>query len=246
MISALVICRNEEKNIEDCLKSLSWVDELVVVDGKSTDDTMSICLQYTKHVYENDWKGFAGQRKFGLSKVNSDWVLSVDADERCTDELKNEILSAVKQDDFEGFLIPRKNFFLKKWVKHSGWYPNYRLILFKTKSATVSDRQVHEHYSVDGKTGKLRNSLLHYTVQSIKEYSERINEYSTLSAAEKAGKIKVNLLYLLFRPYFDFIQKYIFQGGFLDGITGLMVAYFHFYTKLLLYMKIWELQKSKD
>ncbi|MCE1164109.1 MAG: glycosyltransferase family 2 protein [Bacteroidetes bacterium] len=246
MISALVICRNEEKNIEDCLKSLSWTDEIVVIDAESSDETMNIALRYTKHVYEKKWEGFSEQRKFGISHAKGDWILSVDADERCTPELKEEILNLTGSTQHDGFLIPRKNFFLNKWVRRAGWYPNYQMKLFRKNSVSVSDRKVHENHSVKGSTGKLRNPLLHFTVRSITEYADRINSYSTLSASEKVKDIKVSFLYLIFRPYFDFIQKYIFQFGFLDGIIGLMVSFFHFYTKLLLYMKIWELQNQRN
>lgn len=245
MISALVICRNEEKNIEDCLKSLTWTDEIVVIDAESSDETMNLALNYTKHVYEKKWQGFSEQRKFGISHAQGDWILSVDADERCTDELKDEILNTLKDTRHNGFLIPRKNFFLNKWVRRAGWYPNNQMKLFRKDSVSVSDRKVHENYSVEGSTGKLLNPLLHFTVRSLSEYAERINNYSSLSAAEKVKEIKVNFLYLIFRPYFDFIQKYILQLGILDGTTGLMVSFFHFYTKLLLYMKIWELQNQK-
>jgi len=246
MISALVICRNEEKNIEDCLKSLSWTDEIVVVDAESSDETMSISLKYTKHVYEKKWEGFSEQRKFGVAHALGDWIFSIDADERCTESLKNEIINAVKNTPYNGFLIPRKNFFLNKWVRRAGWYPNYQLRLFRKDSVEISGRMVHESYSVKGGTGKLKYPIEHYTVRSIKQYADRINEYSSLSANERSAEIKVGFFYLFFRPCFDFVQKYIFQLGFLDGTRGLMVSFFHLYTKLLMYMKIWELQNRKN
>jgi len=245
MISALIICYNEEKNIEDCLKSIQWVDELIVIDAYSSDKTVEICNKYTENVYQNSWKGFSDQRLFGLAKINNDWVFSLDADERCTEDLKKEILELIKNNPLEnGYLIPRKNYFNKKWIKNGGWYPNYQLKLFRKKSAKLTSRLVHESYEIDGKISRLKNDLIHYSITSITDYANRINKYSSLSAEEKLNNLKISLFSLLIRPFSDFIHKYILQLGFLDGIEGLIISFFHSYTKFLLYIKIWELRKE--
>lgn len=250
-ISALIICFNEEKNIEECIQSVLWCDEIIIIDGFSTDATVSIAEKYPVKVFLNQWKGYAEQRKFGLSKAGSNWIFSLDADERCPKELSDEIKNYFNgkmtgDEDFSGFEIPRKSFFLGRWIKHCGWYPDYQLRLFKKDSVSVKERLVHEGYEVSGAKGKMKNYILHYTVNSISEFANKINHYSDLSAKEKANSTEIKISNLFIRPFFEFKKKYIFQLGFLDGIQGLMVSFFHMITKILTYMKIWEMQNRKS
>ncbi len=247
-VTALIICKNEEKNIGECLKSVQWCDEIIVVDSYSTDNTISIAKQYTDKIMQNEWKGFADQRKYSLSLVNSEWTFSVDADERCTKELETEIKGLLSKNNIseDGFEIPRKSFFLNKWIRHGGWYPNYQLRLFRTQSAKLSDRLVHESYLVQGKKSKLQSNILHYTVTSVNEYISKINAYSSLSALEKIDKKKIGYLDILILPGIAFLQQYILKGNFLDGTAGLMVSKFHMITKLFNIMKIWELQNKTN
>ncbi|MCB0721769.1 MAG: glycosyltransferase family 2 protein [Ignavibacteriae bacterium] len=246
-ISAVIICTNEEKNIDDCLKSVSWADEIVVIDGGSIDNTRELALKHTDKVYENKWEGYAKQRTFSLGKVNNEWMFSLDADERCTEELTKEMLERlnVEGEKYSGYEMPRRSFFLGKWVKHCGWYPDYKLRLFRKDKVKLSDNLVHERYLIDGETGRLKNDILHYTVTSISEFMDKVNVYSTLSAQEKAGKKSAGFFVLMIRPFFGFYREYIFRGGFLDGVHGLMVSFFNMITSMLTYMKIWEIQ-NKD
>ncbi len=243
-----MICRNEEKNIEECLRSVSWCNEIIVVDSFSTDETVKIARAFTDKIYENEWKGFAEQKRFAISKVNCEWVFSIDADERCTAELAKEIADILREANvsYNGFKIPRKSFFLNRWIKHGGWYPNYQLRLFRKNSATLSDRLVHESFLVDGNIPKLKSDLLHYTVTSVSAYISKINTYSDLSAREKFKKRKMGYVSLLLIPAVAFIRQYIFKGNILDGIGGLMVSRFHMITKTFNSMKIWEIQNSTD
>ncbi|MEO6695308.1 MAG: glycosyltransferase family 2 protein [Ignavibacteria bacterium] len=245
-ISAVIICKDEESNIEDCLKSILWCDEIIIIDSFSKDSTLKIAKIYTDNIFQNEWKGFSNQRKFALTKINYEWIISLDADERCGSELKNEINSVLSKDNIpeKGFLIPRKSFFLGKWVRHCGWYPDHQLRLFRKDSVYIGERLVHEGYEVNGETGKLKNDILHYTVNSISEFMSRINLYSTLSANEKMSDRKIGVAYILIKPFLEFMKKYIFQMGFMDGITGVMVCYFHMMTKTLTYMKIREMQNK--
>ncbi len=245
-VSCLIICRNEEKNIEECIKSIQWCDEIVIVDSYSTDNTIPIAKNYTDKIFQREWKGFSEQRKIALTLAEHDWIFAIDADERCTTELQREIKDVLnsKVTTNNGFEIPRKSFFLGKWIKHGGWYPNYQLRLFKKDQAAVSERLVHESYVVKGTTGKLKSDILHYTVSSISEYVTKINTYSDLSALEKLNKKKINFLDILLTPCIAFFQQYILKGNFLDGTEGLMVARFHMTTKMLNNMKIRELQKK--
>lgn len=247
MISVNIICKDEEKNIEDCLKSVEWADEIIVVDGESSDQTAEIAKKYTEHVYVKAWEGFYKQRKFALEKSTKDWILALDADERCSEELRDNILLTAKSNSIEnkGFRLARKNFFLGRWIKHGGWYPGYQMRFFRRDSVSISDRLVHEGYEILGNSGVLKGDILHYTVQSISEFAGRINKYSTLQAAEKSKRINAGFAGMLIQPLKSFIVQYIFKRGFLDGIFGLMAYYFDSITRMLTYMKIWELQ-NKD
>jgi glycosyltransferase involved in cell wall biosynthesis len=246
-ISSVIICKNEEKNIADCLKSIDWVDEIILVDAFSSDRTLEIAERFNVKIFQNEWKGYASQRKFGLSKSSNDWTFVLDADERCTENLKKEIISSLSTNkNINGYYIPRKSFFLGKWIKHCGWYPGYQLRLFRKEYTGISDRKVHEGYEVEGATGKLKNDILHYTVSSIKDYMKRINYYSTLTAMEKSNRSNVKFSDLFFRPAAAFLQSFIFKKGFLDGVHGLMVSQFHMITNILTYMKIYEMQNRKD
>jgi len=245
-ISAVIICYNEEKNIEDCIKSILWADEIILVDGFSEDKTIETASKYNVKIFTNKWEGYAKQRDFALSKCTHNWVFSIDADERCSVELEFEIKEIMNKNlSVYGYKIPRQSFFLGKWVRHCGWYPAYQLRFFNKKHILISDKLVHESYITDGETGILNNDIIHFTVQSLKDYTSRINHYSTLQALEKKDK-KVTFFGIFLRPVVAFLHHYIFKGGFLDGITGLMVVQFHVITRMLTYMKIREIQNKKD
>lgn len=245
LISVNIITKNEEKNIEECIKSIEWADEIIIVDAESTDNTQSIIKQHPEvKLFVNKWEGYTAQRNIALSHSTGDWILSIDADERATSQLHDEIITATKENKFDGFRIPRKSFFLKKWIKHCGWYPGYQMRLFKKNKVKVAERLVHEGYEVNGKIGILKNDILHYTVNSIEEYMQRVNMYSTLQAIEKMDKRKVTFKDIYLRPPAAFFQHFFIKGGYKDGIYGLMVANFDMMTNLLTYMKIWEYQNN--
>jgi glycosyltransferase involved in cell wall biosynthesis len=247
LVSVNIICKNEEKNIEDCLKSVLWADEIVVVDGESTDRTVEIAKKYSDKVFINKWEGFARQRSFALAKSTKDWVLVLDADERCSPELKEEMLSYLSSNDlvFKGFKLPRRNFFLGKWIKHGGWYPGYQLRFFNRANVNISERLVHEGYEVKGEIGVMKNDIFHYTVQSVFDFMNRVNRYSNLQAEEKSEKGNIGFLAIFIQPLKSFIVQYIFKGGFRDGLYGLMVYNFDAITRMLTYMKIWEIQNKE-
>lgn len=244
-LSVIIICKNEEKNISTCLESIKWADEIIVVDAFSSDKTIDIARRYTNKVFQNHWEGYTAQRRFALEKASHQWVFSIDADEKCTEELKSEILDAIQHSGkIAGYKIPRKSYFLGKWIRYCGWYPGYQLRLFKKSETYVTDRLVHEGYEVKGKIGYLKNAIEHYTVSSIADYMNRVNVYSTLQAYEKLNRRKVGFKDLFFRPISSFMRQFLIQRGFLDGIYGLMVTFFDVITNMLTYMKIWEMQHS--
>jgi glycosyltransferase involved in cell wall biosynthesis len=247
MLAVTIICNNEEENIRECLESVKWADEIIVVDSFSIDKTIEIAKEYTGKIYQEEWKGYSKQREFALSKVSEKWVFPLDADERCSAELKDEILSVINANKYiSGYRIPRRSFFLGKWIKHCGWYPGFQTRLFLKDKVSVADRLVHEGYEIDGEMGFLKNDILHYTVNSISDYMSRVNNYSSLQAVEKSNKKKIKLYDILLRPVAAFFQSYIFKKGFLDGIHGLMVTSFDIITNMLTYMKAWELQHKSN
>ncbi len=225
-ISAIVITKNEEKNIERCLLSLSWVDEIIVVDSESTDRTRELARKFTSHVFIHSWEGYSAQKKFALDKAGKEWVLSVDSDEIIGTKLKEEILKVLSlPHPYHGFYIPRKNFIGHRWVRFGGWYPDYTLRLFKRGEGKFERRLVHEEVKISGKKGYLTTPLIHHTYDNLQDYALRQIHYARLASQEldKKGK-KVFIFDLIFRPVYNFIKCYILRLGFLDGDLGLALA----------------------
>jgi len=219
------------------------VDEIVVVDSQSTDDTKKIASEFTQRIFEIKWEGFGKAKDYAKDKASHQWILSVDADEVVTQDLKEEIQKTVKlEDSLDGYYLPRKSNFLGRWIKHGGWYPDYVLRLFKKNKAKFNHSVVHEKVNVDGRTGYLKNALLHYTDPNFDHYLEKLNRYSSLGAEElfKKGK-RAKFLDIIFRPVAIFFKMYFVKKGFLDGVAGLILATssaFHVFSK---YVKLWHL-----
>lgn len=243
-ISVTVITKNEEKNILECLNSVKWADEIVVVDSESTDKTLEIARNFTEKVVKRKWEGYADQKAFALELTKNEWVLSLDADERCTKQLEEEI-KKLNPEDISGFFIKRDNFFLGKKINGCGWGDDNQLRLFKKSNVKLTDRKVHEGFVVDGKTAKLKSSMLHYSYHNLHDAMIKINNYSTLEAEEKYKKKRVRGASIFFKPFIGFVQHFIFRKGYMDGVYGLIVSLMHAITKWQVQMKIWELQNSK-
>lgn len=245
-ISAVVIVYNEEKNIRDCLESLKWVDEIVIIDSGSTDKTLEIAREYTDKIFFKVWEGFSQQRKFSLEKVSHDWVVCIDADERISKELQDEIL-LLNKNGFKsaGYFIPRRNFFLGKHITSCFWYPDYQLRLFNKHSTNVSDRKVHEGFLVEGEKTNLKNDIIHLTHQTLFETIGKINSYSSLESEERMGRKKIKAKDIILHPLAAFFNHFISRKGYRDGIHGMLVSIIHAMTNMMTYMKIWELQNKK-
>ncbi|OGC82509.1 MAG: hypothetical protein A2W07_01875 [candidate division Zixibacteria bacterium RBG_16_43_9] len=245
-ISAIVITYNEEKNIQRCLESLSWADEIVVVDSFSQDRTKDIASSFTDKIFDLEWQGFGKQKEIARTKASYDWVLSVDADEVVSEKLREEIKSVInKNDSSDGYYIPRRSNFLGRWIKHSGWYPDYVLRLFRKHQTRFDDSPVHEKLILDGKAGFLRNEIRHYTDPDISHYLLKMDKYTTLSAKKLLAEGKsLTLFDLLFRPMAIFFKMYLFKSGFLDGWQGFLLACFSSFHVFVKYAKLWHLRKS--
>jgi glycosyltransferase involved in cell wall biosynthesis len=244
-ISGIVITLNEENHIGACLESLIWVDEIVVMDSGSLDKTREIAQTFTPHVYETTWKGFGETKNLALSRVTGEWVLWVDADERVTPGLVQEIRTRLEVDAgrFAGYEIPRLAFFLGHPIHHSGWYPGYVLRLFKKEAGHFTVQPVHEGVTLRGKIGRLKGDLLHYTDPTLEHYIDKMNRYTTLAAEDLYQKgRRVRLFDLLIRPKEVFCKMYLLNSGFLDGICGFLIALLSAYHVFTKYAKLWKRQ----
>jgi len=244
-ISVLIIAGNEEKNIKDCLESVKWADEIIVVDSESTDRTVELAKQFTDKIFIRKWEGYVSQKRYALSLAKNEWVLSLDADERITPELKEEILK-LSPGDYFGFRIRRKNFLFKKEITSCGWEKDYQLRLMKKDKTSFSDRLVHEKFIVDGMMGMLNNPMLHYTFSSFEEYFSKINNKSSLKAQEIfTQKKRVNGWTIFTHTVSAFFAFFILRRGFKDGIHGLIISLLHSVSTMMNYIKLWELQNKK-
>lgn len=242
-LSVIVITYNEEQNIEECLESVCWADEIIVVDAYSQDRTVELARKYTNRVYLREWAGYAPAKQFALEQATGDWVLWIDADERVTPELANQIREVVSRDEnpFGGYYLPRRAYFLGRWIEHCGWYPGYVCRLFRRDRAHFDGALVHESVRVNGEIGCLQGDLIHYTDRDLEHYFHKFNEFTSLAAAQlfQDGR-RFRLIDLLFRPLFTFFKTYIFKMGFLDGIQGFILSVLSSNYVFTKYAKLWE------
>jgi len=247
-LSVVIITYNEEENIRDCLESVNWSDEIVVVDSFSTDRTVEIAREFTPNIFQNRWTNFSQQKNLALEKASNEWVLNVDADERVTPELKKEILGILNSGSLtiNGYYIPRRNHYLGKWIRHCGWYPDYKLRLFQKGKGRFNERTVHESVIVEGKKSYLKSHLEHFSYRNLSDHLARIDKYASLTAREMLRRGKSTRGFdLLFRPLARFIRMYLIKRGFLDGIYGLIVSLMGSFYVFIKYLKLWELSKRK-
>jgi len=225
MLSVIIITKNEAANIRACLDSVSWADQIVVVDTNSTDQTPSICREFTSHVYDHDWPGFGIQKNRALDYATTNWVLSLDADERVTPELRQEIEAVLREPTADAYRIPRLSNYCGHFIRHSGWYPDYVTRLFRRDKARFSDDLVHECIMVDGSTAQLKGRLLHYAFEDFEEVLHKVNQYSSAGAImmQRRGR-QASLTKAVLRGLWSFMRTYVLRGGFLDGREGFMLA----------------------
>jgi len=245
-LSVVIITHNEEENIKDCLESVKWADEVIVVDSESDDATARICKSYAVNFYNEPWKGFPAQKNSAIAKATKKWILSLDADERVTPLLEKEIKELIQKDGSkDGYFIARKNYFLGRWVRYCGWYPDYNLRLFKNGKGLFRNREVHEGVDLDGSKGYLKHPMEHYTYRSISDYLQRLDLYSTLAARELLKEKKVyGIHHILFRPLFTFFSMFILRTGFLEGYYGFMLSVLYAFYTFSKYIKLRELQQK--
>lgn len=247
-ISVIVVTLNEETNIRECLESLRWCDEIIVVDSDSTDNTTQIAGEFTSIIIPADRNSMVGEmRNTGITRASGDWILWVDADERITPKLEAEIKNTImRKDSNDAYMINRKSFFINKFIKHCGWYPDYTLRLFKKSSGIRFNLlPVHESAEYDGKKGKLKNDIIHYTVKTFEHYINKLNVYTTKSAKELHLKgRKASIIDIIFRPAFAFFKMYFLKLGIFDGYMGLVLCTLSGVHVMVKYSKLYYLNKS--
>ena len=244
-LSVILITRNEEANLDDCLASLEGIaQQIVVVDTNSADRTLEIAQNYGAVVSQPaDWPGFGPQKNRALELATGEWVLSLDADERLTPALRSEILTAIHHSaHVDCFAIPRLSWYCGRFIRHSGWNPDYVDRLFKRGTAHFSDDLVHERLIPNGQVAKLENPMLHYSFMNYSQVLQKIDRYSTASAEQAFAKGKTSSpLKALLHGAWSFIRTYFIRAGFLDGAQGLTLAISNAQGTYYRYIKLWQL-----
>jgi glycosyltransferase involved in cell wall biosynthesis len=245
-VTATVITFNEAANIQAALESLSWADELIVVDSESTDNTVEIARRFTDRVTVRPWPGYVAQKNFAAEQASHDWIFSLDADERVSPALADEIRTVLKSGSgAAGYRVPRVTFHLGRWIRSTDWYPDYQLRLYDRRRGSWSGRYVHESVKVEGAVIDLRGELLHYAYRDLSHHLQTMDRYTTLAAKQMFDEgRRAGLLDLAVHPPAAFLRNYVLRGGFRDGVPGLIVSSMNARYVGLKFAKLWELCSS--
>lgn len=244
-LSAVIITKNEEKNIRDCLESVKWSNEIVILDSGSIDNTVRICREYGCKVIESEWFGFGPTKQLAVNSASHEWILSLDADERVSPQLQSSIKEIISnKESLEGYRVNRDSYYLGKLIRFSGWQNDRPLRLFKKERGRFNDSTVHESVLLDGRTGQIKASLLHYSYPDLETHLDKINRYTMLGAQKLFEQNrKASLPGALVRGIFKFLKMYIIKAGFLDGLYGLVLAIISSFGVSLKYFKLWKLNR---
>jgi glycosyltransferase involved in cell wall biosynthesis len=248
-ITATIITFNEERNIREACESVSWVDEIVVVDSNSTDATRELAQAAGARVIVNDWPGFGAQKQFAVDQAQHEWILSLDADERVSDELRQSIHSLKESSLADGYLLPRRTQYQGRWIRGGGWYPDHQLRFFRRSKGRWKLRHIHESVAMEpgAKVATLNGDLLHFTAQNAAYHHRMIGErYAPLSAQQmfEEGRRTSSSKVAIAGPA-AFIRSFILKGGFRDGFAGFTIASFAAHHAFLKHLMLWELQHKK-
>lgn len=240
-LSAAIITKNEEDKIADCIDSLSFADEIVVVDSGSTDRTVEMALARGAKVVHNDWPGHVGQKNFALDQTTGDWTISLDADERISKKLREEILLALESPKADGYAIPRLVYYINRWIFHCGWYPARKARLIRKGSGRWGGENPHDRLFVEGRVDTLRGDIYHLSFDDVSEHLRTINSFTDIAANERVAKNETaGYISMTLRPVGTFMKMYFLKRGFLDGIPGLIISALSAYHVFCKYVKIRE------
>lgn len=249
-VSVYIIAYNEAEKVRATIESARWADEIIVVDSWSTDGTPDIAKEMGSRVVQVDFKGFGDLRNQAIAACSHEWIFSLDADERCTPEAAAEIKAIVSNPNaLDAYWTPRRNFFMGKWIKHSGWYPNYRQPqLFRKGKMQYDQKPVHEGFElINGArpVGHMRNAIWQFPFKNMAEVMHKANRYSSLGA-EKIQHKKISMGSALVHGLWSFVKHYVFKLGFLDGWAGFVIALGNFEGTFYRYVKALEVQKGAE
>ncbi len=244
-LSIAIITQNEEERLPDCLRSAAFANEVVVVDSGSTDRTVEIAKSFGAKVFYEPWRGFGAQKQFAIEQCTGDFILLLDADERLPSETIAEIKDIIHSASCEAYSLPRKNFFLSRWIRHAGWWPDRSTRLFKRGAASMPPQLVHESLLVQGRTGDLACPIIHYPFRDLSEMMLKMDKYSTAGALELHAKgVSSSYLKAVSRALWAFFYNYLLRGGIMDGGPGLVIAMSDAVNKFFKYTKLQELARS--
>jgi len=245
-VSVTIITKNEAPDIAKALTSVAWADERIVVDAMSSDETAAIARQHADRVIVREWPGYVAQKNYAASVASHDWILSLDADERVSPALGDEIRATLAAAPAaSGFRMPRVTFHLGRWIRTTDWYPDYQLRLYDRRAAEWTGRYVHEGVSVRGAVASLRGELQHFAYRDVADHLETIDRYTTYAARQmhEAGQ-RAGLLRLAGHPPAAFVRNYLLRGGIRDGVPGFIISAMNAYYVFLKFAKLAELQRS--
>ncbi len=246
-LSVTVITRNEAANIDAALASVSWADEIVVVDSESADATAAIARKHTDRVVVREWPGYVAQKNFAAATASHDWILSLDADERVTPELAAEIRSLLAAGPAcAGYRIPRVTWHLGRWIRTTDWYPDYQLRLYDRRAGEWTGKYVHEAVTVKGAVGQLHGEFQHYSYRDLSHHLATIDRYTTFAARQmfEAGR-RAGVFDLAVHPPLAFLRNYIARAGFRDGSAGFIISSMNAYYVFMKFAKLWELERAR-
>lgn len=248
-LTAIITTGNEEHNIRGVLESVSFADEIMVVDSYSKDRTVEIAKEYTNFIIQREFDSYSSQKNWAIPQASHEWILLVDADERITPKLKKEILEVLKSQDidhYSGFWIHRMNHFMGQKIHYSGWRNDRVIRLFRRDYCRYNDKRVHEEIITEGKVGILKEKMYHNTYVTLDNYFHKISKYASFQAKEYDEKTgRLTPYHFILKPLWGFFKHYILQSGFRDGVPGLVIGYIQGYTVFMRYVKLWLLRKNR-
>jgi glycosyltransferase involved in cell wall biosynthesis len=249
-IGCAVVSFNEEKNLQSCLESAKWMDEIVVVDSFSTDRTIEIARTYTDKIFQRPWNGFGDQKNYAMDQVSTDWVFILDSDERIPAELQAEIQAVLSSGSPDGpvvFYVPRHNFYFGSLVLHAGCYPDYQLRLFRRGIGRLDDAEPHNKFMFTGDSAYLSCPLVHHTRPTLHNFFEKFPNFTTMAARDRAKtKGRVRHTDLLFRPVFTFLKYFLVRKGYRDGMAGFLVCVLSSMYTFMKYAKLWQMKQFES
>ena len=240
-LSVVIITKNEEKNIERCLKSVPWSNEIVVVDNGSTDGTAEICRKYNCRIIESEWLGFGPLKQLAVNSAVHDWIFSIDSDEEVSETLKNRIQNILKRPQLNGYRIKIESFYLGKQIRYCGWDRDYKLRFFNRNYGNFNDNLVHESVRMPGQVGRIEEPLFHYTYPTIHSHIAKMDRYTELRVEQLVSKSESSsVIIAALRGIAKFFKMYLLQRGFLDGKIGFVLCTISAFGIYLKYLNLWE------